>query len=206
MKNSFKEKYSKFKEAWSDPRKRAGIKLLSYFIFFFVFILFAGIINNIESRNNIKSSNTTTTTLLIDKYNDKQKKLLIDKYNISYVINIGVNEYKINGTLENNIVNGYLELVSGIKKIVIKDNFIYEITNNEEVIYESELNINYLNLGNIINLIKQNRSIITDSEKIKTYTYDIDDVNKIVVSTDEKDITNIKIEDELSKYNLSFDN
>lgn len=206
MKNSFKEKYSKFKEAWNEPRKRAGIKLISYFIFFFVFILLASIINNIESRNNIKTSNTTTTTLLIDKYNDKQKKLLTDKYNISYVINIDTNEYKINGTLENNIVNGYLELVSGIKKIVIRDNFIYEIINNEEVIYESELNINYLNLDNIINLIKQNRAIITDSEKIKTYTYDIDDISKIIVSTDENDIRNIKIEDELSKYNLSFDN
>lgn len=206
MKNSFKEKYSKFKEVWSDPRKRAGIKLLSYFIFFFVFILLASIINNIESRNNIKSSNTTTTTLLIDKYNDKQNKLLTDKYNISYVINIGDNEYKINGTLENNIVNGYLELVDVIKKIIIKDNSIYEIINNEEVIYESGLNVNYINLENIINLIKQNRAIITDSEKIKTYTYDIDDIRKIVVSTNEENITEIKIEDELSKYILNFDN
>lgn len=37
-KEQIKELYSKFKIAWADPRKKAGIKLLGYLIFFIILL------------------------------------------------------------------------------------------------------------------------------------------------------------------------
>lgn len=204
---SFKDLFIKLKEAWKDPRKKAGIKLLSYFIFFFVFMLMASIVNSVKINDyNKPVTTTTTTTVKVDKYNDKQKDLLTNKYNVSYVINISENEYKINGTLENNIVNGYLESNSGIKKIVIKNNTLYEIVNDSEVILESDIDANFISLDYIIDLIKTNRAIIKDENGIKTYTYNINDIKaQIYVETDEENINNINIDTNTSKYNLNFD-
>lgn len=206
--NKIKNNYNNLKEAWKDPRKKAGIKLLSYFIFFFVFLLIASITSRLSNDRprNTGTTTTTTTTKQVDKYNDKQKELLTNKFNISYVINIDNIEYKINGKLDNSIVSGYLETPSGIKKIIIKDDNVYEINNNQEVVLESDINANFINISYIINLIKQNSAIINDTNTIKTYTYDIKDINsKIIVSSSETSITEIKIENEVSTYILSFD-
>lgn len=204
MKERISSFFSKLKEDWKDPRKKAGIKLLSYFIFFFLLLLIATVSNNIARIKNSNTSTITTTTTQVDKYKDKQKDLLTNKYNISYVININDVEYKINGTIDNNIVSGYLESSSGIKKIIIKDNNIYEIINEEEVILESEININYLDLMYIINLIKENSSIIKDNDGKKVYEYNIDSDN-IVVETNETMINKISIKNETSSYILNFD-
>jgi len=205
--DKLKELYSKYKEAKKDPRKRAGIKLLGYFIFFFILMLIASItshMNNYESDNNVTT--TTTKPVLTDKYKDKQKDLLTNKYYINYVININSNDYKISGSLENNILSGYLKSSEGIKEIVIKDNNIYEIVNDVENILETEFNKEFVSLNYIINLIKQNSAIISDSDNIKTYTYDIKDIAKFIVTTNEEMITEIKIEKDDSNYLLSFDN
>ena len=181
-KEQLKELYSKFKIAWADPRKKAGIKLLGYLIFFIILLLFASITSHM---NKYTSSNTktTTTTTVQDKYNDKQKKLLTNKYSINYVININNIEYKINGTIENNIVNGYLETPIGIKKIVFKENNFYEINNEQEILLENELNKNLIDLEYIINLIKQNSAIISDKEDKKTYNaMRVDNANNKVAS------------------------
>lgn len=202
MKERISSFFSKLKEDWKDPRKKAGIKLLSYFIFFFLLLLIATVSNNMPQISS--NNNSTTTTTQVDKYKDKQKDLLTNKYNISYVININDVEYKINGTIDNNIVSGYLESSSGIKKIVIKDNNIYEIINEEEVILESEININYLDLMYIISLIKPNSAIIKDNNDKKVYEYNIDSDN-IVVETNETMINKISIKNETSSYILYFD-
>ena len=138
-KEQIKELYSKFKIAWADPRKKAGIKLLGYLIFFIILLLFASITSHM---NKYTSSNTktTTTTTVQDKYNDKQKKLLTNKYSINYVININNIEYKINGNIENNIINGYFETPNGIKNIIFKENNLYEINNEQETLLETEIN------------------------------------------------------------------
>ena len=106
--NKIKELWDKYKEARKDPRKKAGMKLLGYFIFFFILMLIAGISNNISPKNNY-SNTTTTTSKVVDKYVLKQNKLLSEKYNIEYSIKYNNIDYKINGNLENNVINGYLE-------------------------------------------------------------------------------------------------
>lgn len=204
-KEQLKELYSKFKIAWADPRKKAGIKLLGYLIFFIILLLFASITSHM---NKYTSSNTktTTTTTVQDKYNDKQKKLLTNKYSINYVININNIEYKINGNIENNIINGYFETPNGIKKIVFKENNLYEVNNEQEILLESEINKNLIDLEYILNLIKQNSAIISDKEETKTYTYNIDNLGlNIIVNTNDENITQINIKESINAYILNFD-
>ena len=204
-KEQLKELYSKFKSAWADPRKKAGIKLLGYLIFFIILLLFASITSHM---NKYTSSNTktTTTTTVQDKYNDKQKKLLTNKYSINYVININNIEYKINGNIENNIINGYFETPNGIKKIVFKENNLYEVNNEQEILLETEINKNLIDLEYILNLIKQNSAIISDKEETKTYTYNIDNLGlNIIVNTNEENITQINIKESINAYILNFD-
>ena len=204
-KEQLKELYSKFKSAWADPRKKAGIKLLGYLIFFIILLLFASITSHM---NKYTSSNTktTTTTTVQDKYNDKQKKLLTNKYSINYVININNIEYKINGNIENNIINGYFETPNGIKKIVFKENNLYEVNNEQEILLETEINKNLIDLEYILNLIKQNSAIISDKEETKTYTYNIDNLGlNIIVTTNEENITQINIKESINPYILNFD-
>lgn len=207
--SKIKELYLKFKEVWQVPHKRAGIKLLSYFIFFFIFLLFATIINNMPNHNKNYTTNkttTTTTTQVQDKYIDKQKSLLTNKYNINYVININGIEYKINGTINNNIVEGYLENIDNIKKIIIKENNIYEIKNNIETILELEINKNLIDMNYVINLIKQNSAIIENTEEVKKYTYNIEESNlNIVVETNEELIKKISIVENNNNYQMNFD-
>ena len=162
--NKLKEYYNKYKEAKKDPVKKAGMKLLGYFIFFLILVLIANISSEFDKKNT-QTSTKTTTTKIIDSYVEKQNDLLTNKYNINYVITYNDKEYKINGILENNVLNGYLELDNEIKKIVIKDNLIYE--NN--VVLEQEFNLDNLNINNIITTIKQTASKewITDGGLIK---------------------------------------
>lgn len=204
-KEQVREIYSNIKTAWANPRKKAGIKLLGYLIFFIVLFLFAAITSNINEYKTTINKTSTTTTTSPDKYIDKQKSLLTNKYNINYIININSVEYKINGTIDNNIVNGYFETPDGIKKIVFKDSILYEINNQEEVLLESELNNNLIDINYIINLIKQNSAIISDNEETKTYTYNINNLN-IVVTTNEESILKINITDLTNIYILNFDN
>lgn len=204
-KEQLKELYSKFKTAWADPRKKAGIKLLGYLIFFIILLLFASITSHTNKYTN-SNTNPTTTTNIQDKYNDKQKKLLTNKYSINYVININNIEYKINGNIENNIINGYFETPNGIKKIIFKENNLYEINNEQEILLETEINKNLIDLEYILNLIKQNSAIISDKEDTKTYTYNIDNIGlNIIVATTEENISQINITETTNTYTLNFD-
>ena len=91
-KEQLKELYSKFKTAWANPRKKAGIQLLGYLIFFIILFLFAAITSNMN-KYKTPTNQATTTTLTPDKYNNKQKFLLTNKYSINYVINVKIVTY-----------------------------------------------------------------------------------------------------------------
>ena len=204
-KEQLKELYSKFKTAWANPRKKAGIQLLGYLIFFVILFLFAAITSNMN-KYKTPTNQATTTTLTPDKYNNKQKFLLTNKYSINYVINVNNVEYKINGTIENNIVNGYFETPNGIKKIVFKENNLYELNNEQETLLESEINKNLIDLEYILNLIKQNSAIISDKEETKIYSYNIEDFGlNIIVTTTEENISQINITETTNTYTLNFD-
>ena len=203
--------YKNFKSAWAIPQKRAGIKLLAYFIFFIIFFLIAGIVNRISDTSKIYNENTTTTTKILkeDKYKDKQDKLINNKHNVNIVINVNNIEYKINGILENNLINGYLESNDTIKKVLIENNTLYEIKNNENIKLDLDINYNLLNIDYIIDLIKNTKTIIERNENsiIYYYTIQIDGYdNNIKIYTNENDIYRIDIFNDSSKYELNFDN
>lgn len=200
--------YNKYKEAKKDPRKRAGLKLLGYFLFFLIFFLIAGISSNITKTQNKIYSTTTTTTKVYDKYIDKQNNLLENKYNISYLVKYNNIEYKINGILENGVINGYIEAADNIKKITIKNSNIYEINNETEIEINYDFNINYLDVEYIINQIKQTSALIEEKDGIKSYLYEIEKDNiktNIYVKTSDTNILEIEIKDLENNYLLKFD-
>lgn len=210
-KSKIEEYLSNLRKAWKDPRKKAGIKLLGYLIFFIIFFILVAITNEIKRYdkpiNNDKK--TTTTTKITDNYNNKQENLLNNKHNINYEIINGADIYKINGNVENKELYGYLEYNDEIKKITIKNNLLYEIKQNEEILVDTHFNIKFINLEYIINLIKSNRAYIKDLDNIKTYEYsiNIDDINtKIKVETNIDRIIKIDINYSDIIYNLNFDN
>ena len=207
--SKLKECYNKLKEAWAIPQKKAGIKLLAYFIFFLIFFLIAGIVNRIGATNKIYSEEKTTTIQINeDKYTDKQKKLMNNKQNVNIVIKINDIEYKINGFYESNNISGYLEINDNIKKIIIENNKLYEVKNNENVEYNTDINCNILNLENIFDILKNSKTIIERNDKDTNYYYtsNISDVEyNIKVYTNENDIYKIEIVNDNSKYILNFD-
>lgn len=198
----------KFKSAWKVPRKRAGIKLLGYFIFLLIFFILAIIGNNSNNERKYDKKETKTTTEIKENLTEKQKKFLNNSHQISYEITTPSNTYKINGTLKESIIEGYLETTDTIKKIMLKDNIIYENKNNELINMEIEFDTNYLNISNIFNLIERNRAFIKEENNNKIYQYSIS-INDITANinliTDKTKINEININYNNIIYNLDFD-
>lgn len=205
--NKIKSFYNYLKEAWKDPRKKAGIKLLSYLIFFLILFLLAFITNQINKTNNNINKEPDKTTKVTDTYINKLNSLLTDKYNIEYTLNNEEKVLKIDGVLNNNQINGYLEYDNTIKKIVIKDNNIYEIVNDVENIINLDYDISLLNLNNLITLLKSNSPIKEVKDNISKYTYNViyKDISLNIIVSMEDYIKEIDITNETLKYYLIFD-
>ena len=211
MNNKKKNFFTKLKESWGNPHKKAGIKLLMYLIFFIVLISLTMIsrgINDVKKEFN-KVNNDTVDNNDDDKYVDKQNKILNNKNNINIVIMINDFEYKINGVLENNIINGYFENAEGIKKIVIKNGVMYEIVDNNEEVFNTVIDCSLFDFKKMFDVIKINNSIIQNVDGNKNYTYSINRDNSvlnIVVYTNSKSISKIEYRYDADEYIIRFDN
>lgn len=205
--SKIKSFYNYLKEAWKEPRKKAGIKLLSYLFFFLILFLSAFITNQINKTNNNINKEQDKTTKVTDTYINKLNSLLTDKYNIEYTLNKEENVLKIDGVLNNNQINGYLEYDNAIKKIVIKDSNIYEIVNDVENVINLDYDISLLNLNNLITLLKSNSPIKEVKDNISKYTYNVTykDLSLNIVVSMEEYIKKIDITNETLKYYLIFD-
>lgn len=207
--NKYKELYLKFKEAWKVPRKRAGIKLLGYLIFFFIFAIMVRVTSSIELSDVDK--NTTKKEVIkenLESFREKQNNLLDNNHNINYEINIGDLVYKINGDLKEQIIEGYLESNEGIKKVILKDNLLYDVTTGVDVVVDLGIEMSKLDINYLVNIMKTNDAYIEETDNIKTYQYAIninDNENTMVVYTNEKNIEKIVITDLSSEYILIFD-
>ena len=207
--NKYKELYLKFKEAWKVPRKRAGIKLLGYLIFFFIFAIMVRVTSSIELSDVDK--NTTKKEVIkenLESFREKQNSLLDNNHNINYEINIGDLVYKINGDLKDHIIEGYLESNEGIKKVILKDNLLYDVTTGVDVVVDLGIEMSKLDINYLVNIMKTNDAYIEDKDNIKTYQYAIninDNENTMIVYTNEKNIEKIVITDLSSEYILIFD-
>lgn len=209
--NKIKTFFNKLKEAWKNPRKKAGIKLLSYFIFFFILLLLTAVSNYVSYINKDNNVDTKEKEEIKEnsKYIDKQNKLLNNKHSINYKITINNSLYNINGLLKDDVIEGYLENDNNIKKIIIKDNNIYELTDNIENIIDTVINNNYINIKYILNMIKDKNVIIENKDNIKKYKYNfIDNGNNlnIEINTDIDNINSIDIFTNNEEYLLNFYN
>lgn len=212
-KENIKKFWNKLKEIWKDPRKKAGIKLLGYFIFFLIFLSIAAISNGLKKidntvsndNNQIKENSKNEDT---NKFIDKQNKLLYNKHNVNMVIKINNIEYKINGTLRDNIIEGYLETDNGIKKIIVKNNNMYEIVDSNDVLLESVINVNLFDFDNLFNNLKNNNALIKNKNNNKDYIYQINDNGRILnvkIYTNENSIYKVEYLIDSDEYVIDFD-
>lgn len=199
-----------FKEAWGNPRKKAGIKLLGYMLFFIIFFIIASIGSGMSTNNLYETENntTTTTTVNTESYSYKQKLLLENKHFINYVIKINEETYKINGSINQGILEGYLETNDSIKKVKLENGLLYEVDSTQNIVLENNLNVKLVDINNIIKLIMSSRAYIEELDGVKTYTYNIltqDEKYNIKVYTNENSIYRIDIISNNFNYNLNFD-
>lgn len=210
MNDKKKNFFTKLKEAWRNPHKKAGIKLLIYLIFFIVLISLTMISRGINDiKKELNKVNNDVVDNSDDKYVDKQNKILNNKNNINIVIMINDFEYKINGVLENNIINGYFENAEGIKKIVIRNGVMYEIVDNNEEVFNTVIDCSLFDFKKMFDVIKNNNSIIQNIDGNKNYTYNINRDNSVlnvVVYTNSKNISKIEYRYDTDEYVIRFDN
>lgn len=207
--NKYKELYLKFREDWKVPRKRAGIKLLGYLIFFIIFAVMVRVTSNIQFDDSSKKVNKEVEIKEnLESFREKQSSLLENDHNVSYEIKLGDLTYKINGDLKDNVINGYLESNDGIKKIIIKDNLLYEVSSTGEVLLDLGFEMSKLDIDYLVDIMETNDAYIEDKDGIKSYQYaiSVNDVeNTMIVYTNDKVIEKIVITDLLSEYILAFD-
>jgi len=202
-KNKLGEYIKKFKELWAIPRYRAIIKLSLYGIMFLLIIIMANISSSMNT-NQDETEKTKSYTEIIKLYD-------LENADINYNLKINNMTYKLEGKLENNLLTGYFDNNNEIKKIVIKENSIYEIKNNEELVNEelnTLINAKLLLPINIIEIVKNESAYINKGIEETTYTFEINDNNikyEVVISITEEKITNIKVFNEKIEYNMLVD-
>ena len=169
------------------PGFKIIIKLGIYFIFILVFLLVISIANHGKNDEIVDKS---TTTKVEENLSKNYKDYISDLSNIKKEV-VSINEYKLNLDIGENIT-GYLETNDTIKKIIIKDNQLYEIINNEEILNSefNDIDLTYLNVLNVQKYLLNSKSVKIEENNLITYKYD----NLEVIINNEK-IEKIKIND-----------
>ncbi len=196
MKNNLKL----FKEAWKHPFYSSLIKLGCYALFFAVFFIIIAlgrnnpIIDQEENNDNISS------------YKEMKNNIIENNLKIKYHI-LAINEYYLEGTIINDIFSGTLEQDDIIKKLKITKENIFLIEKNTETLTTEllkDINIIYIFPANIINILKENDSIIKQNDLSKTYSYKIDN-KAITVFIEDNKINKIIILDNSITYELEIE-
>ena len=199
----FKEFNKKVKELWAIPRYRAIIKLSLYGIMFLILIVMSNISNSMNI-NKVEQKDTNTYTEIINL-------LDLENGNINYDLKINNLMYKLEGKIENNIITGYFDNNAEIKKIVVKENKIYELKNNEELLNE-ELNLlihsKLLIPTNIINIVKNQSAYIDKEVEESIYTFEVNEENiqyEVNIFINQEKITRFNIKNDEMEYNMLVD-
>lgn len=165
------------------PGVKIVLKLALYFIFIIIFVIVISISNYSKKDNNNNNNNTltTTTTETISKnYYDIINNLSLLKKEIVIIGDIKLN-LDINET-----ISGYEEQSSEIKKVIIKDNKIYEINNGIETLSDLIDDASYLNPTELIKYLLNNKSIKTTENNNNIYKY-----NDLTVYVENEKITKV---------------
>lgn len=161
------------------PGVKIVLKLALYFIFIIIFVIVISV-SNYSKKDNNNTLTTTTTETISKNYYDIINNLSLLKKEIVIIGDINLNLY-IDET-----ISGYEEQSSEIKKVIIKDNKIYEINNGIETLSNLIDDASYLNPTELIKYLLNNKSIKTTENNNNIYKY-----NDLIVYVENEKITKV---------------
>lgn len=166
------------------PGLRIVLKLGFYIIFIIIFVLVIMISNYSKKNDEVEKSTTTTKEVVESK---KYRDMISDLSNTKKELVI-INDIKINLDISANIT-GYLEMNDTIKKVIFKDNKLYEIIDGNEVLNETLTDPSFIDINNVVTYLFNNKSIRLVEENDTLYKYDLlnvyvnnDKITKVVVN------------------------
>lgn len=162
------------------PGVKILTKLFLYFIFIITFITIISISNYSKKAASDTSTTTTTTETISKNYYDIINNLSLLKKEI-----VIIGDIKLNLDIDETI-SGYEEQSSEIKKVIIKDNKIYEINNGIETLSNLIDDASYLNPTELIKYLLNNKSIKTTENNNNIYKY-----NDLTVYVENEKITKV---------------
>lgn len=165
------------------PGVKIVLKLFFYFLFIIIFLM---IIYFANSNNNVEEENkqTQTTTQTSKNYYDLISELQTTKKEI-----IKLGDITLNLDI-NDSITGYIEKQDEIKKIIIKDNKLYEVNNGIEYISDLINDASFLNPIEVCKYLLNNKSIKLEENGLFTYKYD-----NLVVYIENEKISKIVVND-----------
>ncbi|MBD9115136.1 hypothetical protein EGP95_05075 [bacterium] len=162
------------------PGVKIVLKLALYFIFIIIFVIVISVSNYSKKDNNNNTLTTTTTEAISKNYYDIINNLSLLKKEI-----VIIGDIKLNLDIDETI-SGYKEQSSEIKKVIIKDNKIYEINNGIETLSDLIDDASYLNPTELIKYLLNNKSIKTTENNNNIYKY-----NDLTVYVENEKITKV---------------
>lgn len=161
------------------PGVKIVLKLALYFIFIIIFVIVISV-SNYSKKDNNNTLTTTTTETISKNYYDIINNLSLSKKEI-----VIIGDIKLNLDIDETI-SGYEEQSSEIKKVIIKDNKIYEINNGIETLSNLIDDASYLNPTELIKYLLNNKSIKTTENNNNIYKY-----NDLTVYVENEKITKV---------------
>lgn len=209
-------------EMQKTERGKTILKFSSYMIFFVAVLLFVMIANatnnskstvpsNNENNNvqdvflNNESSDYTTKTLT---YLEKQKKLYEGEYDFTYKIS-GEITLQYSGTYKKGLVTGYKQSSTETVRYKIENGTSYKLLLDSEEIYTDlylGLDEKLFDLKGVFELLNSKSTIIDRKEEDnKSYTYQNINGYNFIIDLNDTEIKKITIENEVLKYEFSFE-
>lgn len=198
------------KELRKTERGRIKFKL-SLYMFFFISVFLLVALTNVfippkydrdqDKQNEEKIEETVELT-----YFQKQEKLLKNDYDYDYKIN-GEKPIEFIGESKNGIITGYRESHDSLIKYSIENGLAYRLTMDEKVEYPdfyAGLDEELFNLEKLFNKLNQSSAIIEKSDGKKIYTYNKVDEYLYKIITNEKEIKEINIKNDLIEYVFKY--
>lgn len=209
------ERYENYFEVFMrNYRNVPGFKALMKIVLFFVLVSIMMLITYLgkSSQRELKSTTTTTTKVAdvnensVVNYKDALEILMKNNHEVSMVIQNNDTKYQINYSIQDNIIDGYLETIAGTHHFKIQNDIVYEINLNEEKENPNllnEFNINYFDTTKLINSLKNEIATKQLNNDKMIYHYIIDSINYYVI-LDNNQINNIQIKTDKYEYDISY--
>lgn len=183
---------------------KALVKLILYLVFFVVII---SVVSLGSSSTDSERGTTTTTTKKTVNYKEILSHIIKDNNTFTYEITLNENDKVIiEYSIKENVLEGVYENKEKTSKFKIEDNKVYELKMNEQIETPelfSNLNINYINIYTLFNLLDQDKALKFIEGDLTKYEYNYED-SKITTIVKEENIQNITIHEGVNDYTISI--